>query len=186
MSTVVGNIVQGIPNLEQVLLSISTTDSNAMTIVDGNYVVDVKPTTYYHEATGYDMQHNKTHIPPTFPLSTYLSNAELQVGVDICLSDTNMRSYITFDVEHETVILWHYNIKQLELLKEIIDIRSKEFYLQMSDHWSRRDYELSTEYSLQVSKLEKQYIATYGDLPQWGSIDNIWTCRDEINTILGS
>jgi hypothetical protein len=70
--------------------------------------------------------------------------------------------------------------EQKELLYEIACLHSRKFYLAMKDTWDWYDSNLDMEFSQQIRKLENEYKTTYGDLPEWELIDDVW---DTIKTL---
>lgn len=70
--------------------------------------------------------------------------------------------------------------EQKELLYNIANWRSKEFYNNMEDHWTSSNYEIDAECNATIRKLEKEYKEKYGDLPEWKYIDDVWDARDNL------
>ena len=75
-------------------------------------------------------------------------------------------------------------IEQKKLLLEIAEFHIKDFMLEMNDHWSSSDYEKSKEYAAKIRSLEANYSQLYGDLPEWGYIDDVIECRDTLRNEL--
>lgn len=70
--------------------------------------------------------------------------------------------------------------EQKELLYEITNWRSKEFYNDMVDHWTTKNYDISTKCRNMINELEKEYAEKYGDLPEWKYIYDVWNTMGEL------
>ena len=70
--------------------------------------------------------------------------------------------------------------EQKELLYEIADWHSKEFYNDMDDHWTHTNFVFATECTNNIARLEKEYVDKYGNLPEWKYIDDVWATMKEL------
>lgn len=75
--------------------------------------------------------------------------------------------------------------EQKELLYQIADWHSKEFYNNMKDSWSAQDYAFNNKCARKIQELEKEYRNSYGDLPEWKYIDDVWQTLKELKEELG-
>lgn len=75
--------------------------------------------------------------------------------------------------------------EQKELLYQIADWHSKEFYNNMIDHWSIEDRLFNNRCVQNIQRLEKEYRNSYGDLPEWKYIDDVWQTLKELKEELG-
>ena len=66
------------------------------------------------------------------------------------------------------------SMEQKKLLYEILQWHNKEFYNRMEDHWTTENYVVDRECTQTIDALEKEYKETYGDLPEWKYIDDVW------------
>lgn len=64
---------------------------------------------------------------------------------------------------------------QKELLYDIANWHSKQFYNNMNDHWTHDNFAFDATCTNTINKLEKEYKEKYGDLPEWKYIDDVWT-----------
>ena len=75
--------------------------------------------------------------------------------------------------------------EQKKLLLQIAELITKDFDLEMKDHWTCDDHSLSIRYEQKKRELQKQYETEYGELPRWNSIDDVWNTvkqlRKELN-----
>lgn len=74
---------------------------------------------------------------------------------------------------------------QKELLYKIADLHSGQFYLNMKDNWSDNDYSQDKQYTKEILTAENEYIQTYGPLPVWDSIDDVFQAKKELKAELG-
>jgi hypothetical protein len=74
--------------------------------------------------------------------------------------------------------------EQQELLYEITKWLSKDFYNEMEDHWTDTNYRVSSECKTMIRRLEGEYTAQYGALPEWKYIDDIWDTMRELKEAL--
>ena len=181
---VVGTITEGVSDLKSVLSKISKGKGYGLTIEDSKYIVVELPTNEYHTATDYDIVKGEVPLPTSFLVKEYLRNELLQSNLDIYLSDDIMRTYLIYDGSSKSLVLWHYDIKKLELLNEITTLLIEDFYLEMNDHWSRSDYALSRQYSRSINDKKLKYKENYGELPKWNSIDYVMDERKRLKNIL--
>lgn len=181
---VVGTVTEGVSDLKSVLSKISKGKGYGLTIEDSKYIVVELPTNEYHTATDYDIVKGEVPLPTSFLVKEYLRNEFLQSNLDIYLSDDIMRTYLIYDGSSKSLVLWHYDVKKLELLNEIAILLVKDFYLEMNDHWSKNDYALSREYHRSINAKKEEYKTSYGELPKWGSIDNVMDERKRLKNIL--
>ena len=70
--------------------------------------------------------------------------------------------------------------EQKELLYQIADWHSKEFYNNMVDNWNAHNYLFDRKCAENIALLEKEYRNSYGDLPEWKSIDDVWQALKEL------
>lgn len=72
-----------------------------------------------------------------------------------------------------------------ELLYEIDNWHIKDFNNRMEDNWSSLNYKIDEECHQMIQQLEKKYTDTYGDLPNWEYIDDVWKAarklKEELN-----
>lgn len=75
--------------------------------------------------------------------------------------------------------------KQKELLYEIAQWHSKQFYNNMIDSWTSEDRMFNNKCNQTIMRLENEYKNEYGDLPEWKYIDDVWaaikTLEKELN-----
>ena len=64
--------------------------------------------------------------------------------------------------------------EQKKLLYEIAKWHNKDFYNRMEDHWTTANYVVDRECARNIDALEKEYKETYGNLPEWKYIDDVW------------
>ena len=64
--------------------------------------------------------------------------------------------------------------EQKKLLYEIAKWHNKDFYNRMEDHWTTANYVVDGECTRNINALEKEYKETYGGLPEWKYIDDVW------------
>lgn len=181
---VVGTVEEGVSDLKSVLSKIMKGKGYGLTIEDSKYIIVKLPTKEYHIATDYDTVKGEVPLPTSFLVKEYLMNELFQSNLDIYLADDIMRSYVVYDGSSKSLVLWHYDIKRLELLNDITTLLVKDFYLEMNDHWSRNDYELSRQYSRSIDEKKLEYKTNYGELPKWEYIDNVMDERKRLMNIL--
>ena len=70
--------------------------------------------------------------------------------------------------------------EQRILLYKIAKLHSDEFYLRMEDHWSPAICRKMDEYSRDIDLAEKEYIETYGALPEWKGMEDVWATMEEL------
>jgi hypothetical protein len=75
--------------------------------------------------------------------------------------------------------------EQKELLYKIADLHNKEFYNNMNDHWTAHNYIFDRKCAEKIAQLEKEYRNSYGDLPEWKYIDDVWQILKELKEELG-
>ena len=75
--------------------------------------------------------------------------------------------------------------EQKELLYKIADWHNKEFYNNMVDNWNTHNYLLDRKCAENIALLEKEYRNSYGDLPEWKYIDDVWQILKELKEELG-
>lgn len=75
--------------------------------------------------------------------------------------------------------------EQKELLYKIADWHNKEFYNNMVDNWNAHNYLLDRKCAENIALLEKEYKNSYGDLPEWKYIDDVWQTLKELKEELG-
>lgn len=63
--------------------------------------------------------------------------------------------------------------EQKELLRDIAQWRSNDFYNEMEEPWTATNYYISNQCNIVINKLEKEYKEKYGDLPEWKYIDDV-------------
>lgn len=63
--------------------------------------------------------------------------------------------------------------EQKELLRDIAQWRSNDFYNEMEEPWTATNYYISNQCNLVINKLEKEYKEKYGALPEWKYIDDV-------------
>lgn len=180
----VGNINRGISNLKSVLQKCSTNGQYGLILNDGIYVVCKKPVEFYHIANEYDIEKNGVQVFPVTPMKLYFSRKDIQNNLDICLSNKILRSYLQCDLNSQSLVLWHYNMEQLELLYEYVNTHVSNFYLEMNDHWSSDDYVKSHNYKNKLNKLLKLYNEKYGNLPEWEYIDDVMNTQKELKKLI--
>lgn len=181
---VVGTVSEGVSDLKSVLSKISKGKGYGLTIEDSKYIVVELPANEYHTATDYDVVKGEVSLPTSFLVKEYLRNELLQINLDIYLSDDIMRTYLIYDGSSKSLVLWHYDVKKLELLNKIAILLVKDFYLEMNNHWSRNDYALSREYHRSINTKKEEYKTSYGELPKWNSIDDVMDERKRLKNIL--
>ena len=71
--------------------------------------------------------------------------------------------------------------EQKELLRDIVDWRAKDFYNEMEEPWTSKNYYLSNHCNIVINKLEKEYKEKYGHLPEWKYIDDVLKTLSELN-----
>jgi hypothetical protein len=76
--------------------------------------------------------------------------------------------------------------EQKQLLYEIAKWHDKDFYNRMDDHWTTANYQIDTECAEAIKKLEEEYINTYGELPEWKYIDDVWAAIKTLEKELAS
>ena len=76
-------------------------------------------------------------------------------------------------------------IEQKQLLYDIAIWHSKEFYNRMEDHWTIANFDFDTECLRNIEYLEAKYMDTYGDLPEWNTIDDVWDEIEKLKKELG-
>ena len=74
---------------------------------------------------------------------------------------------------------------QKKLLYEIAKWHNKDFYNRMEDHWTTENYVVDSECTHNINALEKEYKETYGDLPEWKYIDDVWAAIKTLEKELG-
>lgn len=181
---VVGTVEEGVADLKSVLSKIMKGKGYGLTIEDSKYIVVKLPINEYHIATDYDTVKGEVPLPTSFLVKEYLANNSLQSNLDIYLADDIMRTYLIYDSSLKSLVLWHYDIKKLELLNDIATLLIKDFYLEMNDHWSRNDYTLSKQYNRSINAKKAEYKTSYGELPKWNSIDDVMDERKRLKNIL--
>ena len=70
--------------------------------------------------------------------------------------------------------------EQKELLYNIAEWHSKDFYNRMVDRWTDDNYRIDTECRKTINRLESEYVEKYGPLPEWKYIDNVWDAMREL------
>ena len=70
--------------------------------------------------------------------------------------------------------------EQKELLYQLADWHNQEFYNNMKDHWSAQNYAFNRRCAENIAQLEKEYRNSYGDLPEWKYIDDVWQTLKEL------
>lgn len=76
--------------------------------------------------------------------------------------------------------------EQKQLLYDIAQWYSKDFYNRMNDNWTSINYQIDTECSNTIDRLEKEYKEKYGDLPEWNYIDDVWATIQNLEKELGN
>lgn len=76
--------------------------------------------------------------------------------------------------------------EQKELLYEIAQWHSKEFYNDMIDHWTSEDRMFKNKCRTNIDRLEREYKNKYGDLPEWKYIDDVWAVIKTLEKELAS
>jgi hypothetical protein len=75
--------------------------------------------------------------------------------------------------------------EQKRLLYEIADWHSQEFYINMKDTWNLDDSLYANKCWNKIRELEAEYKRTYGDLPEWKYIDDVWETMGKLGKELG-
>ena len=70
--------------------------------------------------------------------------------------------------------------EQKKLLLQIAELISKDFYLEMNDHWGQSDFIESSRIHREKARLIEQYESTYGELPEWKYISDVLEAIDEL------
>ena len=70
--------------------------------------------------------------------------------------------------------------EQKQLLYDIAKWHNYEFYNNMDDHWTDKNFAFSRECSQTIARLEKEYKEKYGDLPEWKYINDVWDTMKEL------
>lgn len=70
--------------------------------------------------------------------------------------------------------------EQKQLLYEIAQWHSKDFSNEMNDHWTEQNFACSRECAANINRLEKEYKETYGELPKWEYIDDVWNAMKQL------
>lgn len=70
--------------------------------------------------------------------------------------------------------------EQKELLYKIADWHNKEFHNNMNDIWTAHNYLFDRKCAEKIAQLEKEYRNSYGDLPEWKYIDDVWQILKEL------
>lgn len=71
--------------------------------------------------------------------------------------------------------------EQKELLRDIAQWRSNDFYNEMEEPWTATNYYISNQCNIVINRLEKEYKEKYGDLPEWKYIDDVLQTLRELN-----
>lgn len=75
--------------------------------------------------------------------------------------------------------------EQKELLLELAEWHSRQFYNNMIDSWTDKDYAFDDKCNKNIRALKKQYESQYGMLPQWLTINDVWDfikkTKEELN-----
>lgn len=75
--------------------------------------------------------------------------------------------------------------EQKKLIYKIAQQHNRDFYNRMDDYWTEINYEIDRECTRTIERLEKEYIAEYGDLPEWNTIDDVWAVLKTLKEELG-
>ena len=75
--------------------------------------------------------------------------------------------------------------EQKQLLYDIVKWHNRDFYNRMDDYWTEINYEIERECNRAIDGLEKEYTSKYGDLPEWNTIDDVWTTLNTLREELG-
>ena len=70
--------------------------------------------------------------------------------------------------------------EQKKMLYEIACVYIKCFELDMKDYWTDGDSKKNNEYKQTLIKLEDKYKNTFGDLPEWEYINNVYQAKSEL------
>lgn len=76
--------------------------------------------------------------------------------------------------------------EQKELLYEIAKWHSDKFYNAMDDHWTEANFRFDDKCIENINRLEAEYKVKYGDLPEWDTIDDVWTTMKELKAELSN
>lgn len=190
MGKIVGTTIKGVYSLNDVLNDISTLKmQKGITVHAKNYILEDLPKEGYHKATEYDLHRGgellkaKGSIPIESKLDVYLNNEYIQKVWDWYLANDKLRAYLVFDIKNQMLILWHPNVKRLELLRELVTLYVGNFYLEMKDHWSTEDGMKSTNYFWSIKEKETLFTKTYGALPEWENIEKIMEEKEKLDSI---
>lgn len=208
---VVGNIYNGVDDLESVLTKI-TGGQYGLRILYDEYVIEELPKEWYDYARKEDFEKCKKvvavntrlneseisamlKIPKSIPVDRYIIDEDLQSAVDTFIADTTIKAYLVVGnrkvkdpkgTEGLQRVFGFYipNVERLMALARVTHSNLNEFYLRMKDRWDSQDYVRMREYERDIVKYEKEYTERFGDLPDWGdNIENVMKCDKNIRNV---
>lgn len=208
---VVGNIYNGVDDLEAVLTKI-TGGQYGLRILYDEYVIEELPKEWYDYAKKEDFEKCKKvvavntrlsegeisamlKIPKSISVERYINDEDLQSAVDTFIADTTIKAYLVVGnrkvkdsngTEGLQRVFGFYipNIERLVALSKVTRSNLNEFYLRMKDRWNPQDYVRMREYERDIKKYEKEYTERFGDLPDWGgNIENVMECDKDISNV---
>lgn len=201
---VVGNIYNGVDDLESVLTKI-TGGQYGLRILYDEYVIEELPKEWYDYARKEDFEKCKkvvavntglkksetsamSKMPKSIPVDRYIIDEDLQSAVDIFIADTTIKAYLVVGnrkvkdskgTEGLQRVFGFYipNVERLMALARVTHSYLAGFCLRMKDRWDSQDYVMMREYERDIEKYEKEYTERFGDLPDWGNnIKNVMEC----------
>lgn len=208
---VVGNIYNGVDDLEAVLTKI-TGGQYGLRILYDEYVIEELPKEWYDYAKKEDFEKCKKvvavntrlsegeisamlKIPKSISVERYINDEDLQSAVDTFIADTTIKAYLVVGnrkvkdskgTEGLQRVFGFYipNVERLMALARVTHSNLNEFYLRMKDRWDSQDYVRMREYERDINKYEKEYTERFGDLPDWGNnIENVMECDKKVKNI---
>lgn len=210
-SEVVGNIYNGVDDLEAVLTKI-TGGQYGLHILYDEYVIEELPKKWYDYAKKEDFEKCKKvvavntrlsegeisamlKIPKSISVERYINDEDLQSAVDTFIADTTIKAYLVVGnrkvkdskgTERLQRVFGFYipNVERLMALARVTHSNLNEFYLRIKDRWDSQDYVRMREYERDIEKYEKEYIERFGDLPDWGdNIENVMKCDKKVKNV---
>lgn len=201
---VVGNIYNGVDDLESVLTKIAGGQYGLRILYD-EYVIEELPKEWYDYARKEDFEKCKkvvavntrlkesetsamSKMPKSIPVDRYIIDEDLQSAVDIFIADTTIKAYLVVGnrkvkdpkgTEGLQRVFGFYipNVERLMALARVTHSYLAGFCLRMKDRWDSQDYVMMREYERDIEKYEKEYTERFGDLPDWGNnIKNVMEC----------
>ena len=176
---VVGNIYNGVDDLEAVLTKI-TGGQYGLRILYDEYVIEELPKEWYDYAKKEDFEKCKKvvavntrlsegeisamlKIPKSISVEKYINDEDLQSAVDTFIADTTIKAYLVVGTrkvkdpkgtEGLQRVFGFYipNVERLVALSKVTRSNLNEFYLRMKDRWDSQDYVMMRESTREMLK----------------------------------